>query len=309
VAAIFVTGPQVPGDIWTWNPGTGVTNRATESDAAGLDLAGMAIPEPRDFRARDGVMLHGLLYLPRGTNGREEPPLLLSVHGGPTSQARPNFDPVVQYLLTRGIAVFDLNYRGSTGFGRTFARLNDRRQRENEYLDIQDAVEWLAESQLVDASRAAVMGGSYGGYLTMAAMARLPETFRAGVAFVGVSNWITALEGASPQLKASDRYEYGDIDDPDDREFFRRISPITHVADVQAPMMVIHGANDPRDPVTESDQFVRGIRQHGGRVEYLRFPDEGHGIRKLENRIIAYRRIAAFLELHLNLVEISAAER
>ena len=309
VAAISVVGPQVPGDIWTWDAETGMTSRATESDAAGLDLAEMVVPEPRDFRARDGVMLHGLLYLPRGTYGRERPPLLLSVHGGPTSQARPDFDPVIQYLLTRGIAVFDLNYRGSTGFGKTFARLNDRRQRENEYLDIQDAVAWLAESRLVDASRAAIMGGSYGGYLTMAAMARLPETFKAGVAFVGVSNWITALEGASPQLKASDRYEYGDIDDPDDREFFRRISPITHVAEVKAPMMVIHGANDPRDPVTESDQFVRGIRQHGGTVEYLRFPDEGHGIRKLENRVIAYRRIAGFLEHHLDLVEISAAER
>jgi dipeptidyl aminopeptidase/acylaminoacyl peptidase len=111
-----------------------------------------------------------------------------------------------------------------------------------------------------------------------------------------VSNWITALEGASPELKASDRIEYGDIDSADDREFFRFISPITHVAQVKAPAMVIHGANDPRDPVTESDQFVRGIRERGGTVEYLRFPDEGHSIRRLSNQIIAYRRIAAFLE-------------
>jgi len=305
VAAISVVGPQVPGDIWTWTPATGTSSRATESDAAGLDLSRMVVAEPHDFRARDGVTLHGLLYLPPGTAGDRKPPLLLSVHGGPTGQARPEFDPVIQYLLTRGIAVFDLNYRGSTGFGKTFARLNDRRQRESEYLDMQDAVEWLAEADLVDASRSAVMGGSYGGYLTMAAMARLPGFFDAGVAFVGVSNWITALEGASPQLKASDRYEYGDIEDPDDREFFRRISPITHVAGVKSPMMVIHGANDPRDPVTESDQFVRGIRQHGGTVEYLRFPDEGHGIRKLENRTTAYRRIADFLERHLGEVEIS----
>jgi dipeptidyl aminopeptidase/acylaminoacyl peptidase len=107
---------------------------------------------------------------------------------------------------------------------------------------------------------------------------------------------VTALEGASPQLKASDRIEYGDIDDPADREFFAQISPLTHVKHVRAPVMVLHGANDPRDPVTESDQFVRGIREIGGDVEYLRFPDEGHGIRKLANRIIAYRRIAAFLE-------------
>ena len=237
------------------------------------------------------------------------PPVLLAVHGGPTAQARPDFDAVTQYLLTRGIAVFDLNYRGSTGFGKSYARLNDRRKRATEYLDMADAVRWLDEAGLVDASRAAVMGGSYGGYLTMAAVTRLPDVFDAGVAFVGVSNWVTALEGASPQLKASDRIEYGDVDDPDDRAFFESISPIAHVENVEDPVMVLHGANDPRDPVEESDQFVRGIREHGGTVEYLRFPDEGHGIRKLENRLIAYRRIADFLERHLGIAELSRLDR
>ncbi|MDH4045245.1 MAG: S9 family peptidase [Gemmatimonadota bacterium] len=296
VAAFSATGPQVPGDIWIWRPERGTTTRVTISDAAGLDLARMVIPTHYDFTARDGVTLHGLLYLPPGLAPGVKPPVLLGVHGGPTAQARPEFDPAVQYLLTRGIAYFDLNFRGSTGYGKQFARLNDGRLRGHEYLDMEDAVRWLGEEGLADASRAAVMGGSYGGYLTMAAMTRLPEVFRSGVAFVGVANWVTALEGASPQLKASDRIEYGDIDDPDDRRFFAEISPIAHVKDVRAPVMVLHGANDPRDPVTESDQFVRGIREIGGEVEYLRFPDEGHGIRRLANRIIAYRRIAAFLE-------------
>ena len=127
------------------------------------------------------------------------------------------------------------------------------------------------------------MGGSYGGYMTFAALTQLPERFRAGVGFVGVSNWITALQGASPQLKASDRVEYGDIDNADDREFFARLSPITYVKNVRAPLMVLHGANDPRDLVSEADQLVRAIRSQGGQVEYLRFPDEGHGIRKLSN--------------------------
>jgi dipeptidyl aminopeptidase/acylaminoacyl peptidase len=259
----------------------------------------MVIPEPFSFTARDGVTLYGLLYLPPGSGGRK-PPVLLSVHGGPTAQARPDFSPAEQYLLTRSIAVFDLDYRGSTGHGKSFARLNDRRLRAGEYFDMADALAWLGQQGLVDTSRAAVMGGSYGGYLTMAAMTRLPDRFRSGVAFVGVSNWVTALEGASPELKASDRIEYGDIDSPEDRTFFEEISPIRYVKQVRAPVMVLHGANDPRDPVTESDQFVRGIREIGGEVEYLRFPDEGHGIRKLENRITAYRRIAAFLERTLD---------
>jgi dipeptidyl aminopeptidase/acylaminoacyl peptidase len=296
VMSIFVTGPQLPGDIWVWTHDQSTLKRATHSSAAGLDLANMVVPEHYSFPARDGVTLHGLLYPPPNLAPGVKPPVLLSVHGGPTAQARPRYNPAHQYLLTRGIAIFDLNFRGSTGYGKRFARLNDGRLRAVEYLDMADAIEWLGNQGIVDAARASVSGGSYGGYMTMAAVTRLPQYFKSGVAFVGVSNWVTALEGASPALKASDRIEYGDIDHPADREFFTEISPIKYVSDVRAPVMVLHGANDPRDPVTESDEFVRGIRENGGVVEYLRFPDEGHGIRKLANRIIAYRRIAAFLE-------------
>ncbi|MEN8373987.1 MAG: S9 family peptidase [Gemmatimonadota bacterium] len=299
VVTITVRAPGVPGDIWTWDPASGRTARATRSDAAGLDMGRMVAPTAHSFDARDGRTLYGLYYRPPGLPEGARPPVLLAVHGGPTAQARPAFRADLQYLLTRGIAVFELNYRGSTGFGKAYARLNDGRLREGEIYDLEDAVRWLGETELADPERVAVMGGSYGGYLTMAALARLPDVFRAGVAFVGVSNWITALEGASPQLKASDRIEYGDIDDPDDRAFFEAISPIAHVDNVSAPIMVLHGANDPRDPVEESDQYVRAIRELGGEVQYLRFPDEGHGIRKLANRIIAYRRIADFLERRL----------
>ena len=296
VAALAVSGPRIPGDVWTWSPVSGGLHRATRSATAGLDMAAMVVPTHHSFPAQDGTIIHGLLYQPMGLAAGTRAPVVLSVHGGPTAQATPRFNAPHQYLLARGIAVFDFNYRGSTGYGKTFARLNDRRLRENELTDLRDAVSWLRAQPQVDGTRVAIMGGSYGGYLTMAALTRLPDLFAAGVAFVGVANWLTALEGASPELKASDRLEYGDIDNQDDREFFRRISPITHVGQVRAPSMVIHGANDPRDPVTESDQFVRAIREKAGRVEYLRFPDEGHTIRRLSNRIIAYRRIAAFLE-------------
>jgi dipeptidyl aminopeptidase/acylaminoacyl peptidase len=296
VAAVSVTSPAIPGDIWTWNAATGDLRRATYSDAAGLDLSRMVSPEHHSFESLDGLTIHGLLYLPQDLPPGERPPVLLGVHGGPTAQALPTFNAAHQYLLTRGIAVFDLNFRGSTGYGRSFARLNDGRLRENELLDLQAAVDWLIEHPRVDGTRVAIMGGSYGGYLTMAGLTRLPDLFRSGVAFVGVSDWITALEGASPQLQASDRIEFGDINDPDDREFFVGLSPLAHVQSIRAPVMVLHGANDPRDPVAESDQFVRAIREQRGEVQYLRFPDEGHSIRRLENRIIAYRRIAAFLE-------------
>ncbi len=299
ILAINVIGPTVPGDIWTWDVRGKEARRATHSAMAGLNSESFVVPRHLDFPARDGVRLHGLLYMPKnapaGAAGAR-PPVLLGVHGGPTSQARPDFDAVVQYLLTRGIAILDLNFRGSTGYGKTFTRLDNQRLRPNAVNDMADALDFLARDGRVDASRAAVMGGSYGGYMTFAALTAHPDRFLGGVSFVGVSNWVTALEGTSPGLKASDRIEYGNIDDPQDREFFRQLSPITHVARVKAPLMVIHGANDPRDPVTESDAFVEGIRQQGGTVEYLRFPDEGHGIRKLTNRVAAYRRVAAFLE-------------
>lgn len=294
VLAITTNGPRVPGDIWIFDPRTGKTARATSSSTAGLDLTQCVIPQHVDIPARDGIVIHGLLYLPKG--GGAKPPVLMSVHGGPTAQARPNFAAVHQYLLTRGIAILDLNFRGSTGYGKAFARLDNLRNRPKAVLDMADALEWLRKDGRVDASRAAVMGGSYGGYLTYAAVTQLPDLFRCGVSMVGVSNWITALEGASPQLKASDRLEYGNIEDPEDRKFFEQLSPITHIKNLRSPIMVIHGANDPRDPVSESDQFVRAVRELGGEVEYLRFPDEGHGIRKLTNRMITYRRVAAFLE-------------
>ncbi len=275
----------------------GGVSRVTDSTLAGLDPERFVAPTAVSFKSHDGETIHGLLYLPRGASAESRAPVVLNVHGGPTGQARPSFGSVTQYLVARGYAVLDLNFRGSTGYGKRYARLDNGRLRPNAVKDMAAAVDWMAKSgEAVDASKVAVMGGSYGGYMTYAALAQLPEKFAAGVSFVGVSNWVTALEGASPALKASDIIEYGNIDDPADREFFKQLSPITHVAGVKAPLLVSHGANDPRDPVTESDQFVRAIRERGGQVEYLRWPDEGHSIRKLTNRVTAYRRVAGFLE-------------
>jgi dipeptidyl aminopeptidase/acylaminoacyl peptidase len=132
--------------------------------------------------------------------------------------------------------------------------------------------------------------------MTLAAVAQLPQFFRAGVDFVGVANWISGLEDAGPALKNSDLIEYGNIDDPEDRAFFKQISPLSFAADIRSPLLVVHGANDPRVPVAEADQIVAAVRLREGDVEYLRFPDEGHGLAKLSNRITAYQRIARFLD-------------
>ena len=178
VAAVVVFGPQLPGDIWTWNAASGVAQRATHSALAGLDPGKLGIPTHVDFPARDGETLHGLLYLPTSIEPGKKPPVLLSVHGGPTAQARPTFNAAKQYLLARGIAVFDLNFRGSTGYGKRFARLDNKRLRPNGVRDMEDAMNWLAKDGRVDASRAAVMGGSYGGFMSFAAVTTFPDLLR-----------------------------------------------------------------------------------------------------------------------------------
>lgn len=294
--AIGISGPGLPGDVWIFDAASGQTFRATESTLAGLDPASFVRPDPVTIRSFDGESIYGLMYVPRNAEGRR-PPVVMMLHGGPTSQARPYFDPVKQYLLARGYAVLDLNFRGSTGYGQRFTQLDNKRLRPNAVRDMQAAVEYLREGRSdVDGTRVAAMGGSYGGYMTLAAVAQLPEHFQAGVDFVGVANWISGLEDASPQLKNSDRIEYGNIDDAADRAFFTEISPLSYAGDIRSPLLVVHGANDPRVPVGEADQIVRAVRHRRGDVEYLRFPDEGHGIAKLQNRITAYQRIARFLD-------------
>ncbi len=300
VLAIRVSGPREPGAIWTWDLEEGAVAEAARSEMAGISRGNLVVPESVFFEASDGVLLHGLLYLPdEDLVAGARPPLVMNVHGGPTAQARPSFSAVQQYLLGRGIAVLDLNFRGSTGFGKTFARLDNQRLRPNAVRDLKDTLTFLTEDGRVDTARAAVMGGSYGGYLVNDVLGRYPEAFAAGVSFVGVSDWVRALEEASPALQASDRIEYGDINDPEMREFFRELSPLTRVDRIVAPMLFSHGVNDPRDPVGESDRMVLALRERGIPVEYLRFPDEGHSVRKLENRVALYRRVAAFLEQHL----------
>jgi dipeptidyl aminopeptidase/acylaminoacyl peptidase len=298
VLSISVSGPDEPGAVWTWNLETEQLAEAAPSELAGIPREILVSPETVSFRARDDVELHGLLYLPTPA-GENPPPLLMLVHGGPTAQARPDFSAVTQYLVGRGIAVLDFNFRGSTGYGKTFTRLDNQRLRPDAVRDLIDALDFLRADGRVNADRAAVMGGSYGGYLVNDVLGRYPEAFAAGVSFVGVSDWVRALEEASPALQASDRIEYGDIHDVQMREFFRELSPLTRVDRIIAPMLFQHGANDPRDPVGESDRMVLALRERGLEVEYLRHPDEGHSVRRLENRIDMYRRVAAFLEKHL----------
>jgi dipeptidyl aminopeptidase/acylaminoacyl peptidase len=268
-----------------------------DATLAGIDSNALITPEAIDFPARDGITLHGLLYLPKGKLNNV--PLVIDVHGGPTAQAKPAWQPLTQYLVGKGIAVLDINVRGSTGFGKTYARLDNQEKRLHSVRDLVDALSYLKADPRIDVQNSAVMGGSYGGYMVNAVMGLYPDAFKAGASFVGVSDWVRALQEASPGLKASDRIEYGDIRDPKWEAFYAENSPINTVHRIQAPMFFEHGVNDPRDPVTESDRMVKVLREKGLPVTYLRFPDEGHSVSKMENRVTFYRALAEFLERHL----------
>lgn len=288
--------PATPGDTLVWSPGDEEIHTAVAANLAGLEAADMIAPEAITFQARDGLTVHGLLYMPKGV---EMPAVVVDVHGGPTAQARPTWQPLTQYLLGKGIAVLDINVRGSTGYGKDYARLDNKEKRLDSVRDLADAVEWMRRDGRVDADRAAVMGISYGGYAVNAVMGSYPDAFAAGVSFVGVSDWVRALQEASPALKASDREEYGDIREEKWQKFYAENSPINNAHKIKAPMFFEHGKNDPRDPVTETDRIVKAIRDNGYEVEYLRFPDEGHSVSKMPNRITLNRRLARFLETHL----------
>ena len=296
--AIRTNGWRTPGDIHTFDFSAGQLTRTFASNMAGLDADRLVRPESVRMPARDGVMLQGLLYLPDEDSyqGTGAPPVIFEVHGGPTGQSRPVFDPIVQYHVDRGVAVFEPNVRGSTGFGRTYVTLDDRTRRLDSVRDLVDILDFFRADGRVDVDRAAVSGGSYGGYMVNAVLAAYPDSFKAGVSRYGVADWVTALEVASPALKASDRIEYGDINLPEWRSFYEVNSPIAQADRIEVPVLYSHGEMDPRIDIAESETMVKALRDKGIDAPFIRIPDEGHGWRKLSNRLFYYRRQAEFIE-------------
>lgn len=295
---VRVSGPSTPGSLFLLDLVSKKAQLLLAPDMAGIDQDEMITPMVIEFKARDGLAISGMLYLP-AKQTTQLPPVVIDIHGGPTGQSRASWAPLTQYLLGQNIAVLDINVRGSTGFGKTYARLDNQEKRLDSVRDLVDALAWLKQDGKVNADRAAAMGGSYGGYMVNAVMGAYPEAFKAGLSFVGVADWVRALQTASPSLKASDRIEYGDIREQRWQDFYANNSPINTVHKIKAPMFYEHGENDPRDPVTESDSMVKALRAKGIPVTYLRFPDEGHSIAKLENRITFYRELVEFLHQYL----------
>lgn len=246
------------------------------------------------------------VYRPAGPGPH---PVLILMHGGPASQARPTFNPVLQYWVKElGLAVIAPNVRGSTGYGREFKMLDDGRLREDSVRDVGALLDWIDAQPALDGSRVGIIGGSYGGYMVMASMIHYGPRLRAGVNVVGISNFVTFLENTGVYRRDRRRLEYGDERDPEMRAYLKSISPTTHADRIVQPLFIAQGANDPRVPQSEADQMVATIRSHGGEVWYFLARDEGHGFRKKSNRDYYNNAVALFLRTHLLSLPAAAEE-
>ena len=288
--AFTLTGPDRNPDVWVVDLPDGEPKQLTRSSTAGIPPSTFRRPKVVRYPTFDGREIPALFHEPDSENA----PVVVNVHGGPESQSRPLFAPVTQYLLGRGYAVFAPNVRGSTGYGKAYTHLDDVELRMDSVKDLAHAVHWLRER---GHERIAVMGGSYGGFMVLAALTEYPDLWTAGVDIVGIANLVTFLENTGSYRRALREPEYGSLER--DLTFLESISPIHKAEEITAPLMVIHGKNDPRVPVGEAEQIVQKVRENGGAVEYLLYEDEGHGLAKLKNRLDAYPKIATFLERYL----------
>jgi dipeptidyl aminopeptidase/acylaminoacyl peptidase len=292
--AFKFSSPVDPGDAWIYDIDGEKLSRVTELPRA-IDLGVLAEPQLHRFESFDGLPVPVFLWEPRG----EGPfPVVVMVHGGPESQFQPaflpSFTPFTQHLVSRGYAVAAPNVRGSTGYGKHYEHLDDIRLRLDSVADLGALHDWLASRPGIDASRAVLYGRSYGGYMVLAGLAFQPERWAAGIECVGISNFVTFLENTAPWRRAVREPEYGFLER--DREFLVEASPITHVDRIRAPLFIQHGANDPRVPLSETEQIHRVLTSKGIRCELLVHEDEGHAIGKLENRVETFERATAFLD-------------
>ncbi len=294
--ALTVSGSAAPTDVWVYELPSKSLRQITFSPHPGVDLSALVRPELVKFKAHDGLELSGWLYRPRGQSGPGA--YVVSFHGGPEGQERPAFRADYQALLLEGIGVFAPNVRGSSGFGKRFVNLDNGALRVNGVKDIKSCVDYLVANHIADPKRIGITGGSYGGYMTMAGVTEFPDLFAAGVDLFGIVNFATFFEHTEPWMAAISTVEYGDPKTQAD--LLKQLSPIYKLDRIKAAMMIQHGANDTNVPLVEAEQIVNNLKTRGVPVEYLLFPDEGHGWRKISNRVRSVVSTAEFFSKYLS---------
>ncbi|MDQ3172823.1 MAG: S9 family peptidase, partial [Acidobacteriota bacterium] len=295
--ALVFNGARFNADVLVYDLQTQTLQQVTHSSRAGIPQDSFVEPELIHYKTFDERMIPAWYHRPSNAQTKGPLPVIVSVHGGPEGQALPTFGAADQYFVARGYAILVPNVRGSTGYGKTYTHLDDVQKREDSVKDLAAAVDWLKSSGGADPKRIAVMGGSYGGYMVLAAITLYPEIWSSAVELFGIANFETNLKRTSGYRRKLREREYGTLDK--DLEFLRSISPIYKVDRIRAPLFVLQGKNDPRVPYTESEQIVKALRDRNRPVEYILFEDEGHGFVKLNNRLFMYPKIVEFLDKHM----------
>jgi dipeptidyl aminopeptidase/acylaminoacyl peptidase len=280
-------------DIWIWSKKENNYWRFTHS----LNRVPEEIfvePELIHYTSFDGLQIPAFLYLPKGRSKNDKMPTIVDIHGGPETQYRPVFNKLTQYFVCNGYAVIAPNVRGSAGYGKKYLALDDGRKRMDSVKDLESLHIYLTSRSEIDEKKIVLMGGSYGGFMVLAGLAFFPELWAAGVDTVGISNFVTFLENTAPYRRVLREQEYGSLEL--DREFLESISPLNHVDRIKAPIIIIHGKNDPRVPLSEAEQIYQALVDRGIKTTLLVYEDEGHGLTKLKNRLDAYPKIINFLD-------------
>jgi dipeptidyl aminopeptidase/acylaminoacyl peptidase len=299
-AALYVNGDRSPNNLYVLDLATSKAARITESLSSEIDPQDLVDAQVVRFKARDGMTIPNILWKPHQATAASKAPALVWVHGGPGGQTTAGYSAVLQYLANHGYVVLGINNRGSSGYGKTFLAADDQKHGREPLWDCVDAKAYLESLPYVDRDRIGIIGGSYGGYMVLAALAFQPQAFKVGVDLFGVANWIRTLESMPAWWEAQRKALYDEIGDPvKDRKMLEEVSPLLHGDLIHTPLMVLQGANDPRVLKAESDEIVAAVKKNGAPVEYIVFPDEGHGFTKKKNQIEGYSAVLKFLDQRL----------
>jgi len=298
---LSVGSSKMPNNLYVYDLNDKSLVKLTNSLNPNIDSTNLVNAKVVRYKSFDGLEIPALFYAPLQATKNNKVPALVWVHGGPGGQSRMNFNPLIQYLNNQGYAILAVNNRGSSGYGKTFYKLDDKNHGENDLKDCIWGKKWLQDLDYIDSGKIGIIGGSYGGYMTMAAMTFTPDEFKVGVNIFGVTNWIRTLKSIPSYWEASRKALYDELGDPYSSDSIRlkKISPLFHASNVKNPVMVLQGANDPRVLQVESDEIVDALQKNEIPVEYVVFEDEGHGFRKKENQLEGYRKIKNFLDLYL----------
>ena len=297
--SFYMSGSRFPRDLFIYNMAGGTPRQLTHTLNENVDPYDLVDGEVVRFASYDGMEIPGVLYKPHQATAESKAPALVWVHGGPGGQSRVGYSGLIQYLVNHGYVVYAINNRGSGGYGKTFFKADNHKHGEADLKDCVSSKGMLIGTGYVDADRIGIVGGSYGGYMVLAALTFAPEEFEVGVDIFGISNWLRTFQNIPPWWEAQRKSLEDEMGPFDDEEFWRAKSPLFHAEKIVRPLMVLQGANDPRVLKQESDDIVEAARANGVPVEYILFDDEGHGFRKKENQLRGYGAILEFLDRYL----------